>query len=699
MMDGQNLRSRVFVPRLPGGRVDRAPEFRAEARGRWSHCAGKRSVEILRHQGRSRLGGGKNSGARPSPRPGAKGEGNAGRSAAPFPMGCIFLVDDSPAELASLSAILAHDGHEVRSVPDGEAALRLATEHPPDLILLDVVLGGLDGFEICRRLKQNPLTAGVPVIFLSGLDDPSLKVRAFEAGGVDYITKPFYLGEIRARVRTQLALQEAQDRLAAQNAELRDAAQLQRDVERMLRHDLRVSLAGIIGFSELIAEELHPAHASAAHARIVASAGYSMLSMIHGSFDLLKMERGTYVLQAEVFDVASVSRQVVAEHSLSAQEKEVRVKLEFGDDCADDALVLGEALLTHSLLQNLFRNALEAAPRGSEIHFHFCMSEGWTDICLRNAGEVPPAIRPRFFERYATAGKVGGSGLGTYSARLMAETQKGSIELDTSEPGHTSVSVRLPAPSSSEAAAFRVRRDGEPRSALAPGGAEGGSAPLVLVAEEDTASLAFLRSILRGLSLDLRVAGSAAEALSTLQSGRCAAALVDVESPGRQGLELVRAFRAWQQENPEAGPGPVVIGLTGQLDAATRERCAEAGFERVLLKPFSRRRLQEELLNALQPGRQVVQLDAAIRELIPDFLVAQTGILDECERHLAAGDGGRVRAAAQKLQSRLTMYGFVAAGRLAAQAHELARAGRLPEAGAKLRELRAHLLELEIRYG
>lgn len=613
-------------------------------------------------------------------------------------MGSILLVDDSPEELASLRAILAHAGHDVSSVTEGELALSMARAQQPDLILLDVLMGEMDGYQLCQRLKEDASTADIPVFFLSGLDDPLSKVRGFEAGAVDYITKPFYLAEIRARVRTQLALREAQRQLAAQNAELREASKLQSDVERMLRHDLRVSLAGVIGFSELIAEELHPAHASSSHARIIASAGYGMLNMVHGSFDLLKMERGTYVLQAEVFDVAAVARQVVAESSLTARDKQIRVRLEFGDECADDALVHGEALLTHSLLQNLLRNALEASPAGGEVAIHFCMSDGTTAVALRNAGEVPLAIRDRFFERYATAGKAGGSGVGTYSARLMAETQHGNIELDTSEPGFTTVRIHLPAPSPEQATAFRVRRDGEAGHTTRTVDVSDRPLSRVLVAENDQANRAYLRRILGSLPLTLQTATDGPQALDHLRQGGFAAALVDLDLPGKSGAELVREFRQWQHAHPEAGDGPLLIGLASHADAATRERCADAGFDRVLVKPISKRRLQEELLNAFDPGRQVVQLDTSVRDLIPDFLRAQQELLEECEAQLAGSQVGRLPALAQKLQSRFGMYGFVTASRLAGQALAGARAGNRPLAERSLQELREHLLALDIRY-
>ncbi len=614
-------------------------------------------------------------------------------------MGSILIVDDSPEELAALRAILVRDGYEVRSLQDGETALANAVAQPPDLILLDIMMAGLNGYELCQRLKDFDATRDIPVLFLSGLDDPDSKVHAFEAGGVDFISKPFHAAEIRARVRNQLALREAQRQLAAQNAELRAGARLQADVERMLRHDLRVSLAGVIGFSELIAEELHPAHSSAAHARIVASAGYSMLSMVHGSFDLLKMERGAYVLQAEPFDVTAVARQVMAEHSLAAQERDVRVRLELGEDCEEDALVSGERLLTHSLFNNLLRNALEASPKGGEIRFHFCMNAGRTVTSLRNAGAVPETIRDRFFERYTTAGKAGGSGLGTYSARLMAETQHGSIRLDPSEPGFTTVRVELPAPAPEEAAKFRTGRDGPPSEAAQRFAASDQPKPAVLVADDDAANRAYLKRILQGLNVEIILAVDGSEALAVLQERPFAAALLDVEMPGLKGPEIVREFRSWQAYQSDRFPGPLIIALTGHQDAATRDQCAAAGFDRVLTKPISKRRLQEEILNAVCPGRQVVQLDAAIRDLIPEFLAGQQAAIEECETAVAAGNGRRVRSIAHRLQGSFAMYGFGTASAISSNACDAARTGNLALAATLIADLRNHLLQLEIRYG
>jgi phosphoserine phosphatase RsbU/P len=129
----------------------------------------------------------------------------------------ILLVDDSPANLRLLSQILGDDGYRVRAVTSGERALASVQVALPDLILLDIRMPGLDGYEVCRRLKADARTAPLPVLFISALDDIEDKMRAFSAGGVDYITKPFQVEEVLARVRTHLSLRRLQRGLQEAN--------------------------------------------------------------------------------------------------------------------------------------------------------------------------------------------------------------------------------------------------------------------------------------------------------------------------------------------------------------------------------------------------------------------------------------------------------------------------------------------------
>ena len=126
----------------------------------------------------------------------------------------ILVVDDTPANLQLLTGMLKERGYKVRPAPNGELALRAAQLNPPDLILLDICMPEMDGYEVCARLKADVRLRDIPVLFISALDEATDKVRAFQAGGVDYVAKPFQLEEVDARVRTHLEIRRQKRELA-----------------------------------------------------------------------------------------------------------------------------------------------------------------------------------------------------------------------------------------------------------------------------------------------------------------------------------------------------------------------------------------------------------------------------------------------------------------------------------------------------
>jgi sigma-B regulation protein RsbU (phosphoserine phosphatase) len=143
----------------------------------------------------------------------------------------ILIVDDTPANLRLLSQMLAEQGYRVRPVPDGTLALAAARAEPPDLVLLDVRMPEMDGYEVCEHLKAEAQTCDIPIIFISALDATQDKVRAFTAGGVDYVTKPFQIEEVLARVETHLALRELQRQLQDANKKMAEELALAGQVQ------------------------------------------------------------------------------------------------------------------------------------------------------------------------------------------------------------------------------------------------------------------------------------------------------------------------------------------------------------------------------------------------------------------------------------------------------------------------------------
>ncbi|NJP07088.1 MAG: response regulator [Chloroflexaceae bacterium] len=149
--------------------------------------------------------------------------------------GTILVVDDQSANLYLLVAMLQQEGYRVLSVSNGPMALKSARTNPPDLILLDICMPHMDGYETCQHLKQHETTRDIPVIFFSALDDIDDKVRGFEVGGVDYITRPFQIAEVLVRVATHLSLRQMHHQLREQNAQLQQEIARRQKVEDTLR--------------------------------------------------------------------------------------------------------------------------------------------------------------------------------------------------------------------------------------------------------------------------------------------------------------------------------------------------------------------------------------------------------------------------------------------------------------------------------
>ncbi|MCG8425258.1 MAG: response regulator [Proteobacteria bacterium] len=157
----------------------------------------------------------------------------------------VLVVDDRPESLSFLFDLLSSYGFKVLAASDGEEALEQVTNVHPDLILLDVIMPGIDGFETCRRLKANADTKDIPVIFMTALTSPNEKLVGFDVGGVDYVTKPINQEELMARVSAQVSMRQLHNKLKERNEELSEFS-------RMVAHDLRDPLTSVLGFAELL---------------------------------------------------------------------------------------------------------------------------------------------------------------------------------------------------------------------------------------------------------------------------------------------------------------------------------------------------------------------------------------------------------------------------------------------------------------
>jgi DNA-binding response OmpR family regulator len=349
----------------------------------------------------------------------------------------VLIVDDVPTNIEILAGALK-DEYAIKVAISGRKAIEIADSFQIDLILLDIMMPVMDGFETCRQLKANPKTAGIPVIFLSAKDAVDDVVGGLRLGAVDYVSKPADPSILKARIATHLTLAAATADLKRQNELLVENAHLREDVERMTRHDLKSPLAvALHGSQALQAGCLTESQRE--QARMIEMAASNALEMINRTLDIYRMEKGEYQPALQAFDLGALLERVARQTRLAFAPGAI----EIGFGAPGETLCLGEPLLCYSMFSNAFKNAAEASPEGGTIRIDVAPGDGKLHVVIDNEGEVPPAMRGRFFEKYATADKEGGSGLGTYSIRLMAEVQGGGASMDTGD-GRTRLTVTLP---------------------------------------------------------------------------------------------------------------------------------------------------------------------------------------------------------------------------------------------------------------
>ncbi|MEM1090148.1 MAG: hybrid sensor histidine kinase/response regulator [Pseudomonadota bacterium] len=357
------------------------------------------------------------------------------------PVADILVVDDVMANLSLLVDILKEEGYRVRPVASGREALRAAAAQPPDMVLLDIDMPEMDGFEVCKALKSAAETQHVPVIFLSAFARPSDKVAAFSAGGVDYVTKPFQIEEVVQRVATHLHLEslkaclEDQNReLHARNRELEQIRKTQANLVHMIVHDLRSPLAGVLGYLEL----LQIGGADSLSEEILADVGRAVEAcnsandLVSCLLDIARLESAAMPMDIAPLDLGrSADAALNSQHSIKGQRT---LKLHQGDR---PVMVNADAGLVHRVLVNLLHNAIKATGEDDRIDLDISQDGEFARLQVIDTGRGIPADRiSGLFEKFAQADqrrrhRDDGFGIGLAFCRLAVEAQGGSIGVES----------------------------------------------------------------------------------------------------------------------------------------------------------------------------------------------------------------------------------------------------------------------------
>jgi two-component system, sensor histidine kinase and response regulator len=355
----------------------------------------------------------------------------------------ILIVDDIPDNLRVLGGILKEEGYKIRPVLNGELALQVAEKEKPDLILLDIMMPGMDGYEVSRQLKANPVLKDIPVIFISALNDTADLVKAFESGGVDYITKPFQAAEVTVRVATHL-------KICLQNNELREVNATKDKFFSIIAHDLRGPIGNMLSISEVISEK----------GQVDEDTLYSFIEMQKElSKDTIQLLENLMIwarsntnridFEPESLDLNTLFRECIEGVNIQAMNKNITIS---GSSVSPSQIFADENMI-RLIIRNLLNNAIKFTPHGGSVSIYSTDSglNKETLISVRDTGiGMPPEMLKNLFrievsnKRYGTDGEAS-NGMGLLLCKEFVEKHNGKIWVESEENKGSVFSFSIPA--------------------------------------------------------------------------------------------------------------------------------------------------------------------------------------------------------------------------------------------------------------
>ncbi len=355
----------------------------------------------------------------------------------------ILVVDDQPSNVQIVGTVLGNLGHEIIPASDGPTALKRVALRMPDLILLDLLMPGMGGCDVCLQLKQNPDWKDIPVIFLSAADDKDLIVRALDSGGVDYITKPFNQSELISRVRTQLALKAARDQLK-QLAEDKD------ELLGILAHDLKNYLGGISMSAELMnghLKRLDDQRLTQLSDNMLRSSALAM-AFVKEFLANSATDHG-FTFKPDVVNLMEVAHAAVQQFEEPARQKKIKIQTDFPTEAVT---VLADFSALDQVLDNLISNALKFSPSGKQVFISIRQAGKQAECIVRDEGPGFTAEdKNKMFRRYGrlSARPTGGessTGLGLSIVLKLVQGMDGELLCDSVPGSGATFTVRLPSP-------------------------------------------------------------------------------------------------------------------------------------------------------------------------------------------------------------------------------------------------------------
>ena len=561
----------------------------------------------------------------------------------------ILTVDDSIANLVLASEVLQRAGYEVLLAKEGKSALEMAKENKPDLILLDVEMPGWNGYETCEYIKKIPELATIPVLFLSTLTKAKDKLRAFEAGGIDYIHKPFEEKELLARVHTHVELYHLREKLEhkineqnkkiseyanhleqkveERTAELNHAKKLAEEANTTksqflsnMSHELRTPMNAIIGYSEMLKEDADDMELTDFSDDLdkIYSAGKHLLGLINDILDLSKIESGKMELYLESFQIENLVKEVIDTIEPLTRKKNNYFEVYFIKPPIKT--LYADLTKTRQILFNLLTNANKFSEDSVifiEIEHEIAGCKGKDSIRFEIVDDgigITQEQKKYLFQPFtqldaSTTRRFGGTGLGLSITKQFIEMMGGSICVDSRFGEGSTFKFYLP---------VNVTKPDIKEEVIdeLPAKEHG----IVLVIDDDKPTRVMLKEYLSNLGYSVAIAGNGKEGLRLAKKLRPDAILLDVKMPKMDGWKVLSSLK----ENLLLADIPVIMTSIEKQN----DKGYAMGATDYMVKPVGREQLAT-ILNKYNIGDEsqrlvmVIEDDIVIRELMANMLKAE----------------------------------------------------------------------------
>lgn len=524
----------------------------------------------------------------------------------------LLIVDDEPDNLRILSSLLREE-HQVIIAKSGAQALTLAEEKQPDLILLDVVMPNMTGFEVIEVLKSKPSTSDIPVIFITGLHSSKDETTGFELGAVDYIHKPFNPAVVKSRVASQLQIIQQRRELKELSEELQRASEAKGMFLANMSHEIRTPLTTIIGYTESLQANELPELERPEALGIINNSSKHLLALLNDILDFSKIEAGELAIEMLNTDLNQLLEQVHVMCQELAKKKGLSIDWHLQSPVPTH--IDTDPTRVKQILINLLSNAIKFTAQGN-INILLNLSEHTLTVAVVDQGiGIAEDKLAKLFTSFnqvdnSTSRQYGGTGLGLSISQSLANKLGGEISVDSELGKGSTFTLKLPIESKDAEKQMTQLLFCSPYSASQV--SKDKFDARVLLAEDHPENQKLFAMILSSLGLQVDTVNNGEEAVSACLEHSYDLVLMDIQMPVMSGVEAQKLIRT-------CGVATPIIAITANVMKEEVESYLKAGFNDHLAKPLDREELWDKLNKYCQKVAGEVQESKLSEQVFQDL--------------------------------------------------------------------------------